>query len=99
MKTFIYQLKLDPRLYEESAWTDVDNKAVELQFLRLKEDFEKGKIIHVGRTEDPTYDGFGIVIFYAENLEEAHHYMLEDPAVNGGQMTAKVFSYKQAFHQ
>ena len=99
MKTFIYQLKLDPSLYEDRAWADEDHKAVELHFLRLKEDYEKGLVIHVGRTEDPTKDGFGIVIFYAENIEDAKTYMLADPAVKGGQMTAEVFPYKQAFHQ
>ncbi|HAX03826.1 MAG: hypothetical protein A2Y45_08095 [Tenericutes bacterium GWC2_34_14] len=99
MKTFIYQLKLDPRLYDNHAWTDEGKKAVECHYIRLKEDFEKGIIIHVGRTEDPTYDGFGIVVFNALSIEEAKAYMLDDPAVKGGQMTAKVFPYKQAFHQ
>jgi uncharacterized protein YciI len=98
MKTFVYKLKLNERLYDEKAWTDVDHSAVEAHFERLKEDFLKGFILHVGRTEDPRYDGFGLVIFHAKDEEEAHAYMMKDPAIIGGQMTGKVFEYKPIFH-
>ena len=99
MKTYIYVLKLSERLYEDSAWTKEDNEAVESHFLRLKEDFFKGFILHVGRTEDPKNDGFGIVIFHASSIEEAEDYMLKDPAVIGKQMTATLFEYKSVFHR
>lgn len=99
MKTYIYYLKLDPRLYDDNAWTKEDNQAVENHYLRLKEDFYKGFILHVGRTEDPTHNGFGIVIFNANNKEEADEYTKKDPAVIGKQMTAECFEYRSVFHR
>ena len=95
--TYVYVLSLCKRLYDDSAWTDEDNLAVNRHFHRIKEDYENGKIIHVGRTTDPKNDGFGLVVFQAKNLEEAHLYMKNDPAILGGQMTGKVFEYKVVF--
>lgn len=94
---YIYVLKLCERLYDDASWTDEDNIAVERHFHRIKEDYEKGKIIHVGRTTDPKNDGFGLVVFQADDLEEANQYMENDPAIIGGQMTGKVFEYKVVF--
>ena len=94
MKTYAYLLKLNPRLYDDHAWTKEDNAAVTAHFLRLKEDHEKGKVLHVGRTEDPRWDGFGFVVFLAENDEEAKRYANSDPAVTNGQMTVTYYPYK-----
>jgi uncharacterized protein YciI len=95
MNTYIYVLKLSERLYDEQAWTKSDEQAVQAHFNRIKADFELGKIIHVGRTENPNQDGFGLVIFKANSLEEANAFMNADPAVIGKQMSATVFPYKQ----
>ena len=84
---------------KDTVWTDFDKQSVEAHFDRLKEDFSKGFIHHVGRTEDPTGEGFGIVIFQANNLEEATDYMMKDPAIMHGQMTGKVFEYRLVFHK
>jgi uncharacterized protein YciI len=93
MKTYIYVLKLCERLFNNDAWTDYDNQSVNEHYLRLKKDFESGKVLHVGRTSDPTFDGFGIVVYLATNNEEAITYMNNDPAVINGQMTAKYYEY------
>ncbi len=98
MKTYMYKLTLVERLFEDDAWTEEDNKWVNDHFLRLKKDYELGKVIHVGRTEDPKGEGFGLVIFMAENNEDALRYMQEDPAVKHGQMTAMVMPYKVVFN-
>lgn len=79
MKTYMYILKLSERLFLDSAWTDEDNLAINNHFLRLKNDFTKGIVLHVGRTEDPKNDGFGFVVFVAENDELAEKYMNKDP--------------------
>ncbi|RJX26012.1 MAG: hypothetical protein C4537_03460 [Acholeplasma sp.] len=97
MKTYAYLLKLNPRLYLDDAWTKEDEDQVNTHFLRLKKDVENGKVIHVGRTEDPKDDGFGFVVFYAENDLDAKTYAASDPAVLGGQMTASCFPYKIVF--
>lgn len=97
MKVYCYKLKLCKRLYLDSAWTLIDNQAVHDHFERIKQDFENGKILHVGRTLDPTKDGFGLVIYKAENDEEALNYMLGDACIKGGQMTGTYHEYKLIF--
>ncbi len=97
MKTYAYVLKLDERLYQDDAWTKEDNEAVNAHFLRLKHDVNHGTVIHVGRTEDPRFDGFGFVVFYASDDEEAKHYAESDPAVVGGQMSVTYYPYKVVF--
>lgn len=97
MNTYIYVLKLSKRLQEEHAWTQNDEDALKAHFDRIKKDHQSGKIIHVGRTENPNQDGFGLVVFKANSLEEAIDYMNADPAVMGKQMSATVFPYKHIF--
>lgn len=94
MNTYIYVLKLSERLYDDQAWTTFDNEVVNDHFMRIKKDFESGKILHVGRTEDPTNGGFGLVVFKAKSLDEALLYMNTDPAVIHKQMTATLYPYK-----
>lgn len=94
MRTYIYQLKLCKRLWDDEAWSEADNKAVEDHFFRLQRDFDRGIVVHVGRTIDPANNGFGIVIFKAENDALANAYMNSDPAVAGKQMTAICLEYK-----
>lgn len=97
MKTYCYVLKLVERLFDENAWTDEDNAGVEKHFLRIKEDFESGKILHVGRTLTDIKNGFGLVVFKSEDIHEATKYMNEDEAIKNGQMTGRVFEYKVIF--
>lgn len=99
MKTYGYILKLNPRLYDDASWTEEDNISIHQHYLRFKNDFESGKLLHVGRTDDPTHEGFGLVIFEADNDDEANRYMREDPAIIGGQMTGTCFLYRVVFHQ
>ena len=97
MNTYVYVLKLSERLYDNQAWTSEDNASVNAHFHRIQADFNQGKIIHVGRTENPTHDGFGIVVFKANSIEDAIQYMNDDPAVKNQQMTAQLFPYKHIF--
>lgn len=99
MSIYCYVLTLDPRLYNDHAWTDEDNQTVEHHFLRLKYDFEMGKLLHVGRTDDPSHGGFGIVIYEAKDEIDAKRYMEEDPAIIGNQMKGTCFLYRSIFHR
>ncbi|PKK93041.1 MAG: hypothetical protein CVV61_06685 [Tenericutes bacterium HGW-Tenericutes-6] len=94
MQTFIYVLKLIPRLYEDNSWTENDNKIIDEHFNRIKEDIIANKIIHVGRTLDTKENGFGLVVFYAEDINEAHAYAHSDPAVLKGIMEVSCQAYK-----
>jgi len=96
MKEYIYVLKLVQRLHDDQAWTEIDNQAVNDHFLRLKTDHESGKVLHVGRTLDAV-NGFGQVVFQAENDLDAQAYALSDPAVQNGQMTVTWMEYKTVF--
>lgn len=97
MNTYIYQLKLVERLWDKSKWTKNDEKVIEKHFLRIKKDVEQGKIYHVGKTFIEDENGFGIVIFYANNDVEATKYMNEDPAINEGLMIGNCMPYKIVF--
>lgn len=96
--TYIYILKLNQDYYDEDAWTDEVNQIMEAHFIRLKDDYEKGKVIHVGRTEDHKDKGFGIVIYHADNDQDAKDYMENDPAILVGLMTGSYQSYKVVFN-
>lgn len=93
MNTYIYVLKLIPRLYNDESWTKEDESIVMDHFNKLKEDHENKKVILAGRTDKTDEDGFGIVIFKAADISEATAYMNSDPAVANGIMTAKVQKY------
>lgn len=97
MATYIYVLRLIARLTDEKAWTKADEIAVEHHYQRIKRDYERGIVLHVGRTEDTGLHGFGIVIYSADSDQDAEQYMLGDPAVIGGQMTATYQRYKLIF--
>lgn len=53
-------------------------------------------MVTAGKTDAVDEKGFGIVVFLAENDEEAEVFMKEDPAVIMGMMTAEVFPYRTA---
>jgi uncharacterized protein YciI len=97
MKTYAYILKLESRLYEDGAWTEADHRIIDEHYQRIKRDFEVGKIIHVGRTADATGDGFGLVVFKAQDDEGAKGYAAGDPAVIAKMMSVSVKEYKVIF--
>lgn len=94
MREYIYVLKLIPRLHEEKNWTKSDEDIISQHFLRLKKFCEEGIVFTAGKTVDDK--GFGIVIFSAENEEEATQFMRDDPAVKLGIMSAELFPYRTA---
>lgn len=98
MNTYCYVLKLDERLFDDDAWTKEDEDAVNEHFLRIKKDYEAGKIIHVGRTLSDIKRGFGLVVFNSEDIKSATDYMNEDPAIMKRQMTGMIFEYKIVFN-
>lgn len=96
LREYIYVLKLIERLHDEKNWTELEEDIVSRHFVRLKKCCEEGKVFTAGRTDHTDRGGFGIVIFHAENEEEALVFMNEDPAVKGGIMKAELFPYRTA---
>jgi len=92
---FIYVLRLIPRLINEEAWTEEDNKIVEEHFSYLQKYQKSGKLILAGRTTLDDEDNFGLVIIKSSEVE-ANDMMHNDPAVKKGIMTATLYPYRVA---
>lgn len=96
--TYIYVLRLLPEYQKEANWTPEINKVVGTHFNHLKQLTKEGQVIMAGRTEygvdNP--NTFGVVVFYAKDLEAARTLMNSDPAVKGKVMTAEVHPFALA---
>ena len=98
-KQFIYVLRLVPRLYSDSAWTNEDRAVLKRHFVRFQEAVKSGQLILAGRTSEPGDKTFGIAIFEAADEEAAKKFMQEDPAVAGGLMTAELHPFAVALER
>lgn len=87
---FIYLLKLVERLHTDAGWTKDDEETIARHFRHLKAATEGGNVVVVGRTLEPGDKTFGLVIFEADNAEQAKKFAESDPAVVGGIMTVEV---------
>ncbi|QFT87331.1 hypothetical protein FIU87_01515 [Bacillus sp. THAF10] len=95
-ETYIYVLRLPERLYDPENWTVEEKNVVSLHFSYLKKNVEKGKVILAGRTDQTDETGFGIVIFLADNEEDAEKFMCNDPAIANDVMTGELSRYRLA---
>ncbi|HEX7343425.1 MAG TPA: YciI family protein [bacterium] len=93
---FIYVLKLLPSLLDQGNWTPREEAIVETHFQYLKALTEAGTMILVERTQQLDEETFGLAIFEAATEEEARRIMENDPAVQGGIMTAKLYPFRVA---
>ena len=59
---------------------------------------ESGVVILAGRTQNPDYSSFGVIIFNAENETDAWEIVQNDPAVRGRVMRAELYPYQIALH-
>lgn len=95
-KQYIYVLRPIERLRKEENWTETEENIVNEHFNSLVRLKEGGKLILAGKTGGLDDTTFGIVIFEADNDEEASAIMNSDPAVEKGVMTAELFPYRVA---
>ena len=93
MQTFIYVLKLVPRLYDDNKWTKEDKAALDRHFTQLQEAAKSGELILAGRTQEPGNKTFGIAIFRASDEAAARKFMESDPAVVAKLMTAELHPF------
>lgn len=94
--SWIYVLRLIPRLYRDDAWTAAEEAVVERHYRRLLADHGRGVVVFAGRTERTDAEGFGIVVFEAADEASARAYMEADPCVAAGIMTAVLQGYRPA---
>lgn len=97
--TYLYVLRLNPRLHSEAAWTDGDRATVAAHFQYLAKATESGKVVLAGRTDESHDRTFGLVIYEAESEEAARVFMESDPAVAAGVMTATLHPYSIALQR
>lgn len=95
-KQFIYVLKLIPELLDERNWTEKEEDIVSRHFAGLQELLREGKLILAGKTDGLDEKTFGILIFEADNEDEARLIMENDPAISEGIMKAELFNYTVA---
>lgn len=95
--TFLYVLRLIPRLHADSAWTEADNALIRRHVAHLEAGTKDGKVVLAGRTLEPGDRTMGLVIFRAADEARARDFMESDPAVSGGIMTASLHPYGIAF--
>jgi uncharacterized protein YciI len=92
-QTFVYMLRLVPRLHDEKAWTKEDSAIVGRHFQRLKDATAAGTVVFAGRTMESGDKTFGLVVFEAANADEAKVFADADPAVTDGVMTVTVHPF------
>ena len=95
-KQFLYLLRLEKTMLDSAAWTPEKSKIVQNHFAYLQKLLAEGKLILAGRTQVDADKTFGIVIYEADNLEDANSIAENDPAVKGKVMTAEVYPYSVA---
>jgi uncharacterized protein YciI len=97
--TYVYVLRLVPRLHAEASWTDEDRAAVGKHFEYLSGATGRGQVVLAGRTAEPKDRTFGLVIFEAASEGEAQAFVTADPAVVAGVMTATLHPYSIALQR
>jgi uncharacterized protein YciI len=96
---FVYVLRVAAHLQDEAKWTEREQAAASRHFERLQKATESGQVILAGRTSEPLDKTFGLVIFEAENEAAAKLFMLADPAVVAGVMSATLHPYAVALQR
>jgi uncharacterized protein YciI len=90
---YIYTIKLIERLHDLKKWTPEDQQAINQHFEYLKIQMHLGKMILAGRTQNEMKDTFGIVIFNAQDDEDAQKFMESDPSIVAGVMIGNLYPY------
>lgn len=94
---FIYQFHPGDRpemMTDMSAWTPVDEAISRAHYERLADAARAGRVILAGRSQDGA--GPAIVIFRAENEDEARRFLEEDPFVAEGLFRASLHPFRSA---
>ena len=88
MPTFLYYLQPTRAAMLTEGPTPEEKDAVSRHFAHLKALTEQGIVLLAGRTQTTGPETFGIVVFRAEEENDARALMESDPAVIDGVMRA-----------
>ncbi len=94
-KEYLGVLTLTEKYKDDKNWGNVEQDIIGEHFQRLAHLKQEGIVIMAGRTQLKSNDPalMGLVIFYAKDDKEAMQIMMEDPAVKGKIMLAKIHPY------
>ncbi len=76
--------------------TEDEGALVTAHVAYLQAGARKGQVLMAGRTQTADEGTFGLVVLSAASFAEAENLMREDPAVQGGVMTAELFPFQIA---
>lgn len=96
MNQFIYVLKLTRLGLLTEGPTEAEGAVLQAHFEYLQSMLAEKKAVLFGRTQTTDESTFGIVIFRAENQQQAEAFMQNDPTVKEGVMSATLFPYQIA---
>jgi len=95
-KEFMYTIKPTRLAMLTDGGTAEENSIVGQHFNYLQDLTAEGTVLMAARTLTTGPDSFGIVIFYAQDEEEAQAIMDSDPAVAQGVMQAALYPFRIA---
>ncbi|NPV56966.1 MAG: hypothetical protein HPY76_09910 [Anaerolineae bacterium] len=93
-----YLYRIQPTRWEmltEGA-TPFEQEKIGEHFAYLEKLVQRGVALLAGRTQSPSRDGMGIVIFRAADDMAARKIVDEDPAVEAGAFAAQLFPFRVA---
>ena len=93
---YIYKTVPVERLQIEENWTDEDNQFTSDHFQYLLDLKAKGQLVIAGKTDGLDDTTYGIVVFKADNDEEAQSIMENDPAIKNHVMIGTLHKYSVA---
>jgi uncharacterized protein len=96
---FIYQLRPTRLAMLTEGPMAEEEAAVDRHFSYLEELTSRGVVLLAGRTIDAGPETVGLVVFRAQDLEEARSIMNGDPAVVAGVMSATLQCFRVALMQ
>ena len=95
-KEFIYTIKPTRLAMLSEGATAEEETVLSQHFNYLQNLTTQGTVLMAARTLTTTPETFGIIIFYAQDEEEAQEIMDADPAVAQGIMQAALYPFRIA---
>jgi uncharacterized protein len=96
MPQYLYQIFPTRATMLTEGLTDEESSAMSQHFTYLMRLLAEGKLILAGRTQHSDPSSFGVVIYNAENDEQAHDIMNNDPSIILGVTRGYCYPYRVA---
>lgn len=95
MATFSYMIQPAREDMTPENTTTAEINLIGAHFEYLKQNYERGIVSYVGRTDSPPY--IGVAVFEAEDLAAAEAFSQADPAIFGKVFVARIQPFKVIF--